>query len=208
MNKLYRIRNTYVLKSKISSFFKTYKNLIFFLAFVLFVGIVTGILTASKYSGDLELKNLPDGNIVDFISGDKGSFGVFFAYFIEFLLVYLFLVFLNINGLFNILSFVIVGIFGYVAGFTVAGIITLYSFVGIINVVVLIIPFDLCILFLLILLTSISIRKYRICKRFGSNCASCLSYKKDSFVLFLILTLILFVKCMILPIMRITIIVN
>lgn len=208
MSKINKIRNSYALKSEISLFFKNYKGIIITLIFVMLLGIITGVFTASKYSGGLELENIPDGNIVDFISGDKGSFGVFFTYFIRYLLIFLFVVFFNVNSFFNIISFLVIGIMGYITGFTIAGFVTLYSLVGVINVIILIIPFDLVSLFLLILITAISIRKFRLYKKFGSNCLSYVNHKNIYLILFLLLTIVLFIKSMLLPIIRVTIIVN
>ena len=207
MNKSTKIRNQYALKSEISAFLKKHKTCIITLCLVLIVGLITGIFTCSKYSGGLELEHIPDENLIDFISGDKGSFGVFFTYFLRYLIIFLFIVFLNINTFFSLLVYFSIGMLGYILGFTVAGIITLFSFTGIFNVIIFILPFDLCIIFILILIASISIHKYRIYKKFGSNCICYLNYKKTYLILFALLTLILFIKCMLLPIIRITIIV-
>ncbi len=208
MNKTNKIRNFYAFKNSISNFFKKYKGILFGLIFVFIVGVIVGIFTSSKFSGDMGLDNIPDSNLVNFIKGEKGSFGIFFAYLLKYLLIALFIIFLNFNRFFHIITYLLIGILGYVWGFTVAGIITLYSIAGIINVAIIFVPFDLIITCILIIITSISIDKYKIYKKFGSTSCSYLNYNKIYFLLCLLLVIVLFVKCMILPVIHITIIVN
>lgn len=208
MNQTSKIRNFYALKNQVSNFLKKYKSILLSLVFIFLLGAIVGIFTTSKFSGNLELDNIPDSNLVNFITGDKGSFGVFFSYFLRYLLTFLFIVCLNFNAFFNILTYIIIAILGYIWGFTIAGIITLFSVAGIINVIIIFVPFDLCISFILIVITCVAIEKYKIYKKFGSNCSYALNYKKLYFFLFVLLVLILFIKCMIMPVIHITIIVN
>ncbi len=208
MNKSVKIRNSYALKNELSNFFNKYKKIITVLLFIFIIGLIVGIFTSSKYSGNLELENIPDANLVNFISADKGSFGVFFSYFLRYLILFLFVVFLNFNSFMNFVTYFIIALLGYIFGFTVAGLITLFSLSGIISAVIIIIPFDLCISLLFILITAISIHKFKIYKKFGSSCGNFVNYRNVYFILFLLLIVLLFIKCMLLPILHITIIVN
>lgn len=202
-----KYRNSYRLGSEIGTFLKHYKKIIILLLFLALLGIVAGIFTSTKYSGSLELDNIPDKNLVDFISNDKGSFGTFFAYAIKYLIIILLIIFLNINTFFSIVNVVYIFVFGYQVGFTVYAIIALYSFAGIVNSIIIIIPFQLLLLAILILISALSINKNKIVCRYG-RLPFCNNYKQIYLVLSLLFFSVLFIWCMILPIIKITIIIN
>ena len=201
-------RNKYRVKSQLNSFWGKYRVLILFLFLTLIVGFVTGIFTATKYAGDLELTNVPDNNLVSFLQGDKGSFGVFFSYFINTAIACVLIICLNINRLFAIVNFVYIFVRGYSFGFTIFAIISLFSFAGVINVVLIIIPFDLVVNFLIIVLSSIAIYKNNIIKKYGKECYCRQNGTTPIVCICILIVLILFLKCMCMPLIRITIIVN
>ena len=95
------IRYGYRLKSAISNFLNTHKISIIILTAVLILGLISGIFTASRYSGDLKLENIPDDNIISFLCREKGSFSLFFSYFIKFTIAGLLIIFFNINSFSN-----------------------------------------------------------------------------------------------------------
>lgn len=201
-------RNKYRFKSQLHIFFKKYKALIIVLSLLLVIGIVVGVFTASKYSGELEMDNILDSKLLAFLKGDKGSFGVFFSYFISLAFVCALIIFLNINKFFAVINMLYFVVRGYIFGFTVFVMIDVFSLAGVINVAILIIPFDLIISFLLIVVSAISIYKNKVVKKFGKIC-----YQKQNSNAVLILSLILilafvFLKSMCLPLIKITIIVN
>ncbi len=201
-------RNKYRLKSQVHNFFRKYKMLIVFLFVFLLIGLVTGILTASKYSGELELSNVPDKNLIAFLQGDKGSFGVFFSYFIHTAIICLLIMFLNINKFFAVLNFLYIAVRGYSLGFTIFAMIDLFSFAGVINVIIIIIPFDLIVCSLIIVLSAVAIYKNSVIRKFGKECYCSQNNNSIIIILCVLITAVLFLKCMCMPIIRITIIVN
>ena len=201
-------RNKYRLKSQLHTFFGKYKFLILMLAICFVLGLVTGIFTSSRYAGNLELGNVPDANLVSFLQGDRGSFGVFFSYFIGTAVVCLLIIFLNINKFMAVINFLYFIVRGYTLGFTIFAIIDLFSFAGVINVIIIIIPFDLCINFLLILLSSIAIYKNNTIKKYGKECYCSQNNNSIIIIICILITAILFLKCMCMPLIKITIIVN
>lgn len=201
-------RNKYRVKSQFNSFWGKYKMLILFLFISLLIGTVTGIFTATKYAGELELSNVPDNNLVAFLQGDKGSFGVFFSYFVKTIVVCALILLLNINRFFAVVNFVYIFVRGYSFGFTIFAIINLFSFAGVINVVLIIIPFDLIVSFLIIVLSSIAMYKNNAIKKYGKECYCRQNSSMPILCIILLIVAVLFLKCMCMPLIRITIIVN
>lgn len=201
-------RNSYRLKNNVSTFMKYYKISIIVICCFFLIGLIAGMFTSSNYSGSLEIESIPDSNLVSFICGDKGSFGLFFSYLIELSIVICCILFLNINFFCSIVNIVYILIRGYSLGFTIFSLISLYSFAGIINVVVIIIPFWFSINFILILISSICVSRNKIIKKFGKHCYINNNPRKIILFLCLILLSILFLMCMLTPIIKITIIVN
>lgn len=201
-------RNKYRFKSQLHIFIGKYKMLILFLSLCFLLGIVTGLFTSSRYAGGLELDNVPDSNLVSFLQGDKGSFGVFFSYFIATSVVCLLIIFLNINKFFAVVNFLYFIVRGYSFGFTIFAMIDLFSFAGVINVILIIIPFNLAIGLLLIVISAMSIHKNCTIKKFGKACYC--AQNNTALIIFLcvLLVVVLFLKCMCMPLIKITIIVN
>lgn len=201
-------RNKYRLKSQLHIFMGKYKYLIFILSLFLCLGLIVGIFTASKYSGDLEIDNILDSNLLAFLKGNRGSFGVFFSYFISIGFACILIIFINLNTFCAIVNMLYFVVRGYVFGFTIFAMIDLFSFAGVLNVLIVLVPFDLVINFLLILISAICIYKNRVIKKYGKVC-----YKKQSgnavlIILTVLLATIIFLKAMCMPLIKITIIVN
>jgi len=201
-------RAGYKFKSDVTLFFKRYRVAIFCLTAVFAIGVVAGILTASKYSGNLELENIPDETLISFLLGNKSSFSMFFAYLISLTLALLAIIFLQFNSITTLITYFYILVRGYTFGFVIFGFIALFSFSGIINAIIIIIPFQLVINSLLILICAICVSKNRIIKKYGRVCYNNCSPKPALLCLCLLLVAILFLMCMIMPIIKITIIVN
>lgn len=201
------LRNTYKIKSSISQFFKRYKVAIFVLACFFVLGLVTGIITATKYSGNLELENIPDDNLIKFLCGDKSNFGVFFSYLLPICLALILIIFCNFNFLCSCINALYILIRGYSLGFTIYALVGLFSFGGIIGIIV-IVPFWLIIDFSIILISSICVLKNHIIKQYGKHCYA--NNNPRNFILFIIaiMIIVLFILCMVMPVLKITIIVN
>jgi hypothetical protein len=201
-------RDSYRIKNNISAFLKHYKISIIIICCCFLIGLIAGIFTSSSYSSSLELESIPDANLVAFICGDKSSFSLFFSYVIELGLVICCILFLNFNFFCSIVNIGYILVRGYSLGFTIFSLVTLYSFAGIINVVIIIVPFWFCINFVLILISAISVSKNRVIKKFGKHCYTNNNPRRLIFLLVILLLAILFLMCMLTPIIKITIIVN
>lgn len=202
-----KYRNSYRVSSEVSTFFKLYKKVILLLLFFALAGIVCGVCTASNYSSSLSLDNMPDNILLSFISNERGSFGTFFAYALKFLIATLCIVLLNVNTFFAIVNMGYIFILGYQISFGIYIIISLYSLAGIINGLIIILPFQLLLLLCFVLISAIAINKNRLIKKYG--CVPyCTNTRQIYLCLIAIMMTILFVWCMILPIIKITIIVN
>lgn len=207
MKSIKSVRNSILIKNTLSNFLKVYKVFLIVLALVLLLGVVTGIFTASKYSGSLEMEHIPDSNFVSFICGDKGSLGLFFTYFVNYCILFVIVIFVCTTPLFNVLIYLCFLVLGYRLGFLISALITLFSFAGIINVVIIILPFELLLMFVFMLLCSIVIHRNKIRKKFGCINSNT-NYKKIYLFLVIIFFVILFIKCLIMPVINVTIIVN
>ena len=201
-------RNSYRFKNNVSNFMRYYRVSIIVICCIFLIGLIAGIFTSSSYSTNLELESIPDTNLIAFISGDKGSFSLFFSYVIELGLVIACILFLNFNFFCSVINIGYMLIRGYSFGFTIFSLVSLYSFAGIINVVIIIITFWLSINFILILISAICVSRNRIIKKFGKHCYNNNNPKKLICVMIILLMLILFLMCMLTPIIKITIIVN
>lgn len=201
-------RAGYKFKSDVALFFKRYRVAILFLTVVFAIGVVAGILTASKYSGNLELGNIPDETLISFLLGNKSSFSMFFTYLIGLAIAVLAIIFLQFNSLTTLITYFYILTRGYTFGFVVFGFIALFSLSGIINAIIIIIPFQILLNAVLILICAICVSKNRIIKKYGRVCYNNCSPKPTLVWLCLLLMLILFSMCMVMPIIKITIIVN
>lgn len=201
-------RNLYKLKNDIIIFLKRYKFIILLLICIFILGVVTGIFTASNYSGSLELENIPDDAFIDFLCSDKGSFSLFFSYLIALGIAILLIIFLNKNWLCSFINYIYIFVRGYILGFTIFAVIGLYSLAGIISAIIIIMPFWLLINFIIILISGICIARNRLIRKFGKHCYCNYNPKNFLILLSILLVGILFLYCMLLPIIKITIIVN
>ncbi len=207
MREYTRYRNSYRFSSEINTFFRLYKKIMFVLIFFAILGLVAGVMTASANSSGLALDNIPDDILVSFVSGDRGSFGTFFAYALKYLIVIALIVFLNTNTFFAIVNMCYIFVFAYQIGFGLYAIISIYSLAGILNGIVVVLPFKLLLLLCLILISTLAINKNRLISKYG--CVPyCGNLKNIYWCLVGLFYVILFVWCMILPIIKLTIIVN
>ena len=205
------IRNTYRLKNKLTLFFNQYKIVILFSALMLILGLALGIYTTLKYSGEIELSNLSDIGFVEFLKGDKGVVGLFFSYMFKFLFCISIIIYLNFKPILSVCSYLLLIVRGYLIGFDLTAIILLYGFAGVLNVLIVIIPFELIVCMVLIAATAIATNRNFNLKRFGesSYCSrGCFNCSKTYLLLVVIGVLALLFRCLLMPLIRVTIIVN
>ncbi|MBP5651106.1 MAG: hypothetical protein J6X00_00320 [Clostridia bacterium] len=199
-------QNSYRIKNSIFTFLKKYKTYIVTLSIALVIGIVTGLFTCSRYADVITISNIPDKNLVKFLCGDRGSIGLFFNYFICYSLLIAAIIFLNNSLILNLINYVYYLVLGYILGFTIFALIALFSFVGILNGLLVILPFALILYVILIILSSLAIYRYKIYKKYGCTIGTT-NYTKVYLILYACFVFVLLIWCFVLPLIKITIIV-
>lgn len=203
-------KKAYNLKNNFSLYFSEYKLILVLATLFLLIGIATGIFTAVRYSGSLSLDNLSDSNLIEFLEGDKGTTGLIFPYLFSFCLFFGIIAFLNFKPFLIGLNFFTLLVKGYLIGFDLTILIILYGFAGIINVFLIILPFDLLTCLILLVLTSFAVKRNLCIKKYG-NSSTCknikINYTKTYWFLFIVGVMFVLLKCLFLPLIRVTIIV-
>lgn len=201
--------NLFKIKNTLKEFISCYKKILYILFFVALLSILTACLFAIKNSTILIIDNLTNKTLIKFLEGDVSSWGFFFKLFFNGLIVFFIIIVLNIKPwciLFNILTLIC---FCFLNAFDITVIIIIFSFSGILNALLILIPFFIIQTFLLILLSAISIKYCLIRNKFGKACVNAVCSPYKCYLFFAILYIFfLFLECSLLPIIRITIIVN
>lgn len=203
-------KKIYSVKNNFSKYFLEYKTILIFAGLFLVIGVVTGIFTAVRFSGDLSLEHLSDSNLVEFLKGDKGTTGLIFPYLFSFCLFFGIIAFLNFKPFMIGINYFVLLVRGYLLGFDATILIILYGFAGIINVFIVILPSELLICLVLIMLTSFAVRRNLNIKKFGEGyCKNIkINYIKTYWCLFFMGVMFILIKCLFLPLIRVTIIVT
>lgn len=203
-------KKIYSVKNNFSKYFLEYKTILIFAGLFFVIGVVTGIFTAVRFSGDLSLEHLSDSNLVEFLKGDKGTTGLIFPYLFSFCLFFGIIAFLNFKPFMIGINYFVLLVRGYLLGFDATILIILYGFAGIINVFIVILPSELLICLVLIMLTSFAVRRNLNIKKFGEGyCKNIkINYIKTYWCLFFMGVMFILIKCLFLPLIRVTIIVT
>lgn len=204
-------KNWYRTRSDIAFFLSRYKKLLIILGLLVLFGIVVGIITASKVSGSITIKNLLDKNLYNFLAGKKSNFGLFFSYLFSFLVLASLIIFLNFSPWLMIFTFISLIFYSYFIAFNVTCIIVLYPLGGIINTILIIIPCGCMLTFILLLMAAIAIKRGILFKRYGgeyTNRCQTINYVKVYIILLLLSIIVLFIMCLLLPLAKVTIIVT
>ena len=175
----------------IKDHFRIYKKFYFIFFTLVLIGLITGMLTAFKYSGEIELSNLNDKILISFISNDIGAFVLLLRRLFAFCILFFILFLINIKPLTCFLNFALILYESYTLGLNCAIFITLFNISGVINVFIVYLPCHLLSLIALMALSTIfcsSCFKYR---KFGENilCSSFWQQNGRSIVFMLCLAL-------------------
>lgn len=148
-------------------FFITYKKIIWMLFFVSLLSILTACMFAIKNADILLITNLTNKTFIKFLQGDTTSWGVFFKFLLNFLFISFVAIFLNIKPWCITFNIFVLICYCFLNAFDITVIIIIFSFSGILNSVIILIPFFLIQLFLFILISAISIKSCIIRNKFG-----------------------------------------
>ena len=207
----FSIRNSYRIKNKLTLFLNQYKIVILICLLMLVLGATLGVFTVIKYSDEIELSNLSDVSLVEFLKGNKSVTGIFFPYMFAFLFYVCVIIYFNFKPILSICSYLLLIVRGYLIGFDIAILIMLYGLAGVLNVIIILIPFELIVWLVLIVIAAIAIKRNYNMKKFGeTSCCNPVGFKVSKTYIFLVIVgcLSLFFKCLLMPFMRVTIIVN
>ena len=197
------------INSRLKEFFSTYKYYFLVLFLVVLLGFLTGIFTVNRYSGNIDVDNMVDKTLANFIQGDASNWTVFFNNILYGTISICIIVFFNFRPFMSIFSFIVVIYKSYVTAFMLMSFIILYSFAGAINAILIIFPSDLLCLIILCIFASLAIKKNFIIKKFGKsprNCYCNIDYTRTYIFLWILYVVILLIKTLLLPVIRITII--
>lgn len=195
----------YELKNNLSKFLKRYKLLLCLAFSLLSIGFVFGVLTVTKNSSDIELDHLSDSGLIDLIKGDKTGMGLFFTHFISFACCFGLIIVCNLKPWFSVLGWLVLIVRGYFVGFDITILILTFGIAGIFNVVLVIMPCELLIWCVLGVIFALKSHKNKIEKKYG--CYN-VNYSKLYFMFLICGALFILLRCLLLPLMRVTIIVS
>ena len=137
------------------------------LAISILIGIVVGVVLVLSDVSFVGVLDFGNKNIFAYINGTASSLNIFFSKTIEaclsFLLIYLFCLSLSSS----VLAFVFIGYQSMLLVITSSTLISLYGFAGILNVALLLVPINICLLLVFCLAISVGVirafesKKYR-----------------------------------------------
>ena len=206
-----QIRNAYKIKQMVNNVYCFFKKPFLFLLFVYFLGILLGAIVCARRSDSIEIENLFDGVLIDFLSGDKSGIALCFTYIFINLVIIAFFIFFNFKPIMCGISAFIVFVCAYLFGFNITAIIITFGFAGILNSIIIIIPLTFFADMVMVFICAINIKRNLLVKKFGNVCLkNCngINYLKLCLFLTFIEIMLIIIKCLLLPIIKITIIIN
>lgn len=197
-------------KSFISKFLKQYQKWLIIFGLVALIAFITGIMTAVKIGGDLEVGDLPSKAIRILFDNPKNNWGYFMQQLLSLFYIIALILLCNFHPCMILLDFILILYHFYCFGFCFIGIILLYTVAGFFNMILFLFPFLLLYSLIILLLACICYKKCLLKKKYG-NCSSpdC-SLKENNWIIIILLVTILcllLTQTIILPIISITIIV-
>ena len=205
------VKYKYKFKNKLTLFFLENKIVFTICFLMILIGVILGICIAINYSGDVKLENLSNKKLLDFIKGDSGIWGIFFSNLMGFIFCVLFIIFTNYKPFLSVFTIFTLLIKGYLIAFDLTVLIILYGMLGIINVIIFIAPFEIVLLLIFIIISTMAIKQNFNLKKYGCGSYFCSNkvYLKNYYFTFIFLGCVLIlIKCLFLPIIRVTIIVG
>ena len=156
------IRAKHHIYSLIAKFWKEYKVYIIILSILFLLAFVTGILTCSKYSDIIEIDRLIDKYLLKFLKLEITFFSYFIYLTIFFLIYTLFVIFFTRNKFFIVVDIIIFLLLSYIFGFDLFIIISTLGLAGIICGVLFRAILGIVLFYLIILIISVAIKRYKM----------------------------------------------
>ena len=154
------------LNDGVNDHLKKCKTIFVFLAISILLGLILGLVLVFSdvgYTGVLAFSNK---NIFAYINGTATSLNIFFEKLIEtavsFILIYVFC----LSTISSILSFVFISYQSMLLVITSSALINLYGFAGILNVVLLLVPINVCLILVFCLAISVGVLRVQEAKKY------------------------------------------
>ncbi len=141
----------------------------FALAIVFLAGVALGICAICTDTSFTKILNPSDKLMFEFIAGTAPTVSIFFDKLLEFGLLFLAIFILNLSVYSGILSYAVFGFQAFLLVITCSVIISLYGFVGILNVIFFVVPINVCFLVICGLFISFTWARAKDAKRFNLN---------------------------------------
>ncbi len=201
--------NYYKTQNVLKDFFKCYNKIIIILCFISLLAILTGVLTAAKYSGSIEIDNLSNSTLINFLKRETGVWPLFFKYLLNFLIICGIAIFLNIKPFCITFNIIVLCVYCYLNAFDITVIIISFSLSGILNAIFILIPFFLIILYIYLIISAIAIKNNILRNKFGKSCEYFLCSPLKIYTFLILIVVILYmIQCNIMPIIHATIIID
>lgn len=199
-NKNFR-RNGFI-KYSISDHFFQYKWFYLLFISICLIGIVLGFVVGFNKAENFSLNDLPDTVLVSFINKSISPASMFFSRIFAFLGFFLLIWCLNVKGYLCWISFLIFLYQSFLIGINCALLISLYKFLGVVNVVLVFLPVHLVCLCLLIVWGVVCFSQCQKQKYNGYSVFNA-CFLKDKILIFLVILLssiiCYLIECLCLP---------
>lgn len=145
--------------------FVKYKKMYFAFVFIMLIGLVAGMLTAFKYSGEITIQHLNDNILVGFLEKKVGIFNLLLKRIFSFCLLFFILLLINFKKFTCFLNFILILYESYLLGLNSAVFIMLFNISGILNVFIVYLPCHLISILALVGLSTVLCSScFKLCK--------------------------------------------
>lgn len=151
-------------------YFRHHKVLIFSLAILLLVAILTGVFTAIKNVDNYSAVWFDNYNIMQFYKSKMGTWDLFFSRLGSYLICLVVMLVCSLNVFLSPLSIAVLLIRGYLVGLNACFMFLLFGFNGIITTIIVIIPCQLASLVLLMTFLSLMLIRAKNKRKYGISC--------------------------------------
>ena len=199
-------RNRILLKNGLTSFCKENLSFILLFSFVFLFGFLIGIFFCAGNTSKIDYDNFFDQKLINYLSLECGNWSFFLSKIISFLIVCLISIIFSSHIIFIILNIIICLIRGYILGFNVVCIVSLFPLLSIVFSIIIYAIFLLIANLLYCTICGLSFKKFKEIKKFGCFCNPYRKkqYNKLQIVLFIMIILILLVQCLLLFLIKST----
>lgn len=173
-------------KWMVRDYFAKNKLMSIIICFAMVMSILTGIFTAAKNVDTYSLVNFDDYSISRFLSGDLGTWELFFSRMVSYGTSILVIFVMSFSIFFSPISICVIIFRGYLLGINCTFLVALFGLGGIISSLLIVFPCQLAILFLLSIYTVLTISRASFKRKFGYKCQN---GKSNNFALCLLFVL-------------------